>query len=194
MGRAIGIGQIYEILGATGTGQYQTVFGPGDSPNMWRMIVDCQLAGDANINYYLQAGLWVLHQDSDIRYAHMSKQYAAIHGSWAMVGINGNVVRVTSVGVRLASQQRQWPDTVYVGEVFDYTYHDKINGTPSCASANVLGMVQPWHGVSWNGQTISTAKKPTSRNLQIGDTCPVCQKEWKQRELATSVYVGCWCP
>lgn len=205
MARAVGIGQIYEIPGATDPlGQYQTVFGPGDSPDMWRMIVDCQLAGEANIEYYLQAGLWVLHQDFDIRHGHMSQQCAAIYGSWAMVGKSGNVVRVTSIGDDPYARRHQWPDKVYVGEVYDYTLHDKIDGTSpvnykphavNYAAFNGAASTV-WHGVGLasTGKTETwPATKGAPRVLQIGDVCPVCTKEWKQRELATSVYVGCWC-
>lgn len=29
--------------------------------------------------------------------------------------------------------------------------------------------------------------------LRVGDTCPKCHKEWKERQLATSTFVGCMC-
>jgi len=29
--------------------------------------------------------------------------------------------------------------------------------------------------------------------LKIGDICPKCKKEYKERYLATSSYIGCWC-
>jgi hypothetical protein len=32
------------------------------------------------------------------------------------------------------------------------------------------------------------------RVLRLGDICPVCAREWKQRILATSFYIGCFCP
>lgn len=30
-------------------------------------------------------------------------------------------------------------------------------------------------------------------SLKIGDICPKCNKEYKERQLATSTYIGCWC-
>lgn len=201
----IGIGQTYEIVNYYGPGKYKTIFGPGHSPGMWRTISNCALdQSEESVDYHVQAGLWVLHQDQSIKHAWFSAKHESMSGSWALVSVSGHAVKITTISDNPKAPGYNWSDKVYVGEVYDYTHHDKINGTSpvnykphavNYAAFNTAASAV-WHGVGLasTGKTETwPTTKATPRALQIGDICPVCTKEWKQRELATSVYVGCWC-
>lgn len=195
------IGQTYEIVNYNGVGKYQTVFGPGHSPGMWRMIINCVLnQSEVNVDCFVQAGLWVLHRDQSIKHAWFSVKHESMSGSWALVSVNGHAVRVTTIGDDPKAPGYNWSDRIYMGEIYDGTHHDERKG--SCfgnglGNNHIVPPVTPFtigalNGFDGTAKTVKTNPKP-QKVLAIGDICSTCGKEWKERSLLTSVYVGCWC-
>jgi hypothetical protein len=123
--------------------------------------------------------------------AWFSQAAANAYGSWGMtLASTGKSVRVTALYSTLDSASYNWPDKVYVGEIVAWSHHDHWDGKFDLINARRLGSVHPI--VDIDGSAPVTKKAPRVK-LNIGDTCSVCGKEWKQRELATSTYIGCWC-
>lgn len=201
----VAIGQTYEIINVNSVGKYQTVFGPGNSPGMWRMIINCVLnQSEVNVDYHVQAGLWVLHQDQSIKHAWFSARHESMSGSWALVSVTGRAVRVTTIGDDPKAPGYNWSDRVYMGEIYDGTHHDERKGSSfgnGLGNNHIIPPVTPFTIGALNGfagtgkiENISFKPKPKPQKvLKIGDICSTCGKEWKERALLTSVYVGCWC-
>lgn len=115
-------------------------------------------------------------------------------GSWAMKLADGSGdVRITATGYSsagpAAAHKYMWPDAVYVGEVIALSQHDEKDNWFHQNHSRIFTLT-PLKGFKITEKMGS--KKPRL-SLKIGDICPVCGKEYKVRELATSTYIGCWC-
>jgi hypothetical protein len=194
----VAIGQTYEIINVNSVGKYQTIFGPGNSPDMWCMIIDCVLnRSEVNVDYFVQNGLWVLQRDQSIKHAWFSAKHESMSGSWALVSVSGRAVRVTSIGDKPSAPGYNWSDRVYMGEIYDGTHHDERKGSSignGLGNNHIVPGVNPFTiaGLKSCDWTVSLSN-PKKKTLAIGDICSVCGKEWKERALLTSTYMGCWC-
>lgn len=129
--------------------------------------------------------------------AWFSQKAANQFGSWGMTLVTGEDVRITCLDDTPGAPSYNWSDKVYVGKVIEHSQHDRWDGEWDTLNNLHVGAVHPIvnqgvHDLASSGPATVRKKAPRTK-LNIGDTCPVCGKEWKQRELATSTYIGCWC-
>lgn len=104
------------------------------------------------------------------------------HGANLYGTPDGRTVWVTGIDSDPECSSYSWPDKVLVGEIV----RGDVRGWRE-------GRLFPSEVEIEDGFVDFLAEAPTETSLQIGDRCPKCKHEWKERALLTSVYVGCMC-
>ncbi len=128
---SVEIGQVYEIVNYHGIGKYQVVYGPGSSPDMWRMIINCALnACEVNIDFHVQAGLWRLHNNQSTKHAWFSQAQENVTHSWALVSVGGGIVWSAEDELRRTKERadtaNNWREQYYKADGSLRTANDRI--------------------------------------------------------------------
>ncbi len=107
-----------------------------------------------------------------VKHAWFSKKQENLLGSFEMDTPDGKVVRVTALGDNEFSLHcLEWDDGAYIGIVLSDTFRNQ----------------------SFKSDFSPAKTAPIRKQLNLGDVCPVCGAEFKERLLFRTSYLGCHC-